>query len=489
MKIQDLETLTGLDRATIRYYETEGMFRPNRLENGYRDYSDDDKTLLIRIKLLRQIGIPLVKIKELQQGSAVLSDTLSKQIEKLHMQRDSTQRSVQLCELLLSDNVAFEDLDGALYLSRLETMPIEYPRQPEEANEYIPEFHEQLQPPWHPFRHLIGRTADIFLVQLVLTLIWIYALHLRVSDSWLFFLPPIFLAPLVLVPLEAVCYRLFGTTLGKYAMGIQVTRNDGRKHSLSTGIRRSFRAYRYGWAYGIPIMHLWAIADGWDNHKLGKIKWNDESEITYHPCHKRRLVTGFTVLILITLLGTVTNYALHLPKYAWKDLTLSELSANYNYYASQNHLKINKMNSDGSIFIPDYLGYNALREVDYIMDSGTVKGFSYGYVDAEFIRVAAIPEEFRIAMYALIVARPGHNKASLNDFYVNFRKVITAAIKDGTNYVDFIYENIKVQWSIDYKNCTYYPSSKSTGFLRANRDGSYKIDSSVNILFHLELID
>lgn len=489
MKIQDLETLTGLDRATIRYYETEGMFCPNRLENGYRDYSDDDKTLLIRIKLLRQIGIPLVKIKELQRGSAVLSDTLSKQIEKLHMQRDSTQRSVQLCELLLSDNVAFEDLDGALYLSRLETMPIEYPRQPEEANEYIPEFHEQLQPPWHPFRHLIGRTADIFLVQLVLTLIWVYALHLRVSDSWLFFLPPIFLAPLVLVPLEAVCYRLFGTTLGKYAMGIQVTRNDGRKHSLSTGIRRSFRAYRYGWAYGIPIMHLWAIADGWDNHNLGKIKWNDESEITYHPCHKRRLVTGFTVLILITLLGTVTNYALHFPKYAWKDLTLSELSANYNYYASQNHLKINKMNSDGSIFIPDYLGYNALREADYIMDSDTVKGFSYGYVDAEFIRVAVVPEEFRIAMHALLVTQPNQNEAALNNFYAIFQKKITTALTDKTNRVDFIHENIKVQWGIDFKNCTYYTSRDGNGYLRVNMDGSYKMDNSVNILFRLELIN
>ena len=489
MKIQDLEALTGLDRATIRYYETEGMLCPNRLENGYRDYSNSDKSLLIRIKLLRQMGIPLVKIKELQQGSVGLQNVLSEQIEILHQQRDGTQRSVQLCELLLSDNISFEDLDGALYLSRLETMIIEYPRRPEPALETIPEFHEEIQLPWHPFRHLIARSMDVFLIQLILTLIWVYIFRVRVSDSWLYFLPPVFLAPLMLVPLEAVCYRIFGTTVGKCVMGIQVTQNDGRKHRLSTGIRRSFRAYRYGWGWGIPVMHLWAIADGWDNHKIGKLKWNEESEITYHSCSWKNIVTAILSVAMVVFLGFGTNNVMHLPKYAGIVLTLSEFSANYNYYANQNQLKVNMMGSDGSIFISDYLGHNALREMNYIMDSGTVKGFTYGYVNAEFVRVAAVPEEFRIAMHALLITQPGQSEASLNDFYFNFRKIITAAIKDGNNRVDFTYENIKIQWRIDYRNCTYYPSSKSTGYLRANLDGSYKIDSSVNILFHLELMD
>ena len=42
MLIRDLEQQTGLDRATIRYYEKEGLLNPHRTENGYRDYSDTD---------------------------------------------------------------------------------------------------------------------------------------------------------------------------------------------------------------------------------------------------------------------------------------------------------------------------------------------------------------------------------------------------------------------------------------------------------------
>ena len=38
MLIRDLEVKTGLDRATIRYYEREGFIAPVRKENGYRVY-------------------------------------------------------------------------------------------------------------------------------------------------------------------------------------------------------------------------------------------------------------------------------------------------------------------------------------------------------------------------------------------------------------------------------------------------------------------
>ena len=36
MLIRELEQNTGLERATIRYYEKEGFITPNREENGYQ---------------------------------------------------------------------------------------------------------------------------------------------------------------------------------------------------------------------------------------------------------------------------------------------------------------------------------------------------------------------------------------------------------------------------------------------------------------------
>ena len=42
MTIKELEARTGMVRANIRYYEEEGLLAPRRLDNGYRDYSEED---------------------------------------------------------------------------------------------------------------------------------------------------------------------------------------------------------------------------------------------------------------------------------------------------------------------------------------------------------------------------------------------------------------------------------------------------------------
>ena len=46
MLIRDLEVKSGLDRATIRFYEREGLITPERKENGYRDYTEENLTIL-----------------------------------------------------------------------------------------------------------------------------------------------------------------------------------------------------------------------------------------------------------------------------------------------------------------------------------------------------------------------------------------------------------------------------------------------------------
>ena len=42
MTIKELERRTGLPRTSIRFYEQEGLLTPERRENNYRDYSEDN---------------------------------------------------------------------------------------------------------------------------------------------------------------------------------------------------------------------------------------------------------------------------------------------------------------------------------------------------------------------------------------------------------------------------------------------------------------
>ena len=74
MTIKELETSLGMTRANIRFYEQEGFLTPERGANNYRIYSEEDVETLRKIKLLRQLGLPLDTIKQVQSGELGLID-------------------------------------------------------------------------------------------------------------------------------------------------------------------------------------------------------------------------------------------------------------------------------------------------------------------------------------------------------------------------------------------------------------------------------
>ena len=57
MKINELEDLLGVSKATIRYYEDQGLVTPPRMDNGYREYSDQEVQLFQKIIVLRKLGL------------------------------------------------------------------------------------------------------------------------------------------------------------------------------------------------------------------------------------------------------------------------------------------------------------------------------------------------------------------------------------------------------------------------------------------------
>ena len=61
----EVQEKTGLSRKAIEYYEDKGLIHPQRLENGYRDYSDEDIKLLKEIALLTKLGLSLGQVKDI----------------------------------------------------------------------------------------------------------------------------------------------------------------------------------------------------------------------------------------------------------------------------------------------------------------------------------------------------------------------------------------------------------------------------------------
>jgi len=71
MTIKEVEARTELERANIRFYEREGILTAKRLKNGYRDYSEADVQVLLRVRLLRSLHISLDEIKALRDGAGI----------------------------------------------------------------------------------------------------------------------------------------------------------------------------------------------------------------------------------------------------------------------------------------------------------------------------------------------------------------------------------------------------------------------------------
>lgn len=65
MRIGALSRRSGVSRRLLRYYEEQGLLRPLRLANGYREYSESDIASVRHIRALLAAGLPTAVIARL----------------------------------------------------------------------------------------------------------------------------------------------------------------------------------------------------------------------------------------------------------------------------------------------------------------------------------------------------------------------------------------------------------------------------------------
>lgn len=123
MKINEVEALVGITRKNIRFYESEGLLTPRRnSENGYRDYGDAEVQELLRIKLMRKLGVPLEEIRRMQSGVHTVGDGMRRHLVTLERDRDNLEQAIRLCGGLTDRQERLEDLDAGNILQEMETI-------------------------------------------------------------------------------------------------------------------------------------------------------------------------------------------------------------------------------------------------------------------------------------------------------------------------------------------------------------------------------
>lgn len=94
----EIQNKTGLTRKAIEYYEEKGLIKPEKSENGYREYSEEDFEILTKISLFRKLGINISEIEELLSSDGVgLGSMLRKKQHKL----DIEEKRKNILELII----------------------------------------------------------------------------------------------------------------------------------------------------------------------------------------------------------------------------------------------------------------------------------------------------------------------------------------------------------------------------------------------------
>ena len=406
MKIQDVEIKTGLDRATIRFYEKENILTPERAENGYRNYSDADVELLLKIKLLRKLGVNLPTIKALQQGRENLTEVLTQQIQILEQQIQNDTRAKAVCIQMQNDGAQYLTLDSELYLQELNVT--------REKSSFQENFRKEI----HPVRRFLARDMDFLLIGALMNVLLIMIFRIRPCSA-VFMICIKIISYAAVLPLEAMMLHLWGTTPGKWLMGMRLEDPNGGKLSFGAGFIRTWHVTFAGLGLYIPLYSQWRLWKSYTAVSAGEgAYWDDEAEIQYSDPKALKIISAVALSVAALLLNYAASQDAILPTYRPENLTMKKFVANYRDYEklfeNDNTMILGedgkwteRINTDVEIFqIGD--GTHERKNFQYTYnEKGGIQTISFSdhWEDIQF--TSALPDYCRTALYTAVGSRPG----------------------------------------------------------------------------------
>ncbi len=483
MKIQELEQRVGIERATIRYYEKEGLVEPERNENGYRDYSEENAEELKKIRLLRQVGLSIGKIRSLQQGSGDFDKILSEQICSLTSQIAEQKRAQLLCQTLKNDNATYEDLDAEHYLGLLNELKIA---------EHVPtgnSFKEDLPEEIHPWRRYFARVLDYWLLNIAVNFVLVVLLRIRPLPGAFMNAIIAVLAGAAFIPVEAFMLSQWATTPGKFIFGIRIDSVQGGNLRFSQAFSRAGSVYAEGTFFRIPFLQIYSMLRQYckltgrsirrfiryDEVVNGpeEMPWDHESELTYNRWNWKRGVALAVLVVSAATVVTITATDAIRPRYRGSDLTIAQFAKNYNYYLElfDDETPIyDKLQPDGKKYpVPTNQIVVDLTSTD------PLKVWEYQYTEEKgFLKAITIHNKWNVVLSVTpldLAVNPSvsvlmaQNGMGLGEMAAFLKQLGSLQDRQAGSFT--FQDTIQIEWSIQAQNCTshngtYYPFEEDT---------------------------
>lgn len=249
MTIKELEISLGMTRANIRFYEQEGFLTPERGANNYRIYSEEDVETLRKIKLLRQLGLPLDTIKQVQSGELGLDTALARQQRTLEEQHAELAWADRVCASMRSDRVEYATLDAQKYLDTLD--------RPAEGEGYFSLRKDSTPMVAYPWRRFFARWLDLFLYGTLWSAFGLLVMRFNPPSNLFINLLSMYRDYATMLVVEPLLLSTWGYTPGKWIFGLRVRGENGGKISWGDAQSRTWLVFTNGCGYGVPFYNLY----------------------------------------------------------------------------------------------------------------------------------------------------------------------------------------------------------------------------------------
>lgn len=457
MNIKEIEERSGLTRANIRYYEQEGLIAPVRRENKYRDYSEEDLETLLRIALLRSLGFSLEEIRRLQSGEADFAAAMRERSAALESEGQRLLAARNVCDAISREVTSYSALRPEDYLNSFES-------------DKTAERRDIVEP--HPWRRYFARAIDLTLVGLMVSFVQFVLLHhnlVNISKGENVLCGLAGWGLLVLI--EPLLLARFGTTAGKWCMGITVTRPDGERLSYSEALNRTALVWFYGAGLGLPLVELVCSYLSYRRYTRGEeLAWEEGSVERFDERGTGKMVLLYAASTALSLALTLAmGLSAALPPNRG-DLTVAEFAENVNFYRDFfDYGERWSLDENGEWAENQYEnvvyfgGGDGPAPFTYTVEDGTLHAVHWAYTETAETIYGTGDENARMAYLALAAAQKG---TSLFNIRSVVKQIGSNSWKGDADY-SAAWKNVDMRYDARIEGEYYY----SEGFFLSTQDG------------------
>ena len=457
MNIKEIEERSGLTRANIRYYEQEGLLAPARRENKYRDYSEEDLETLLRIALLRSLGFSLEEIRRLQSGEADFAAAMRERSAALESEGQRLLAARNVCDAISREVTSYSALRPEDYLNGFE---------PDVAAKQ----RDVAEP--HPWRRYFARAIDLTIVGLMVSFVQFVLLHhnlVNISKGENVLCGLAGWGLLVLI--EPLLLARFGTTAGKWCMGITVTRPDGERLSYGEALERTAAVWLYGAGLGISIVELVCNYRSYRRYMNGEeLAWESGSIERFDERGTGRMVLLYAASTALSLALTLAmGLSAALPPNRG-DLTVAEFAENVNFYRGYfDYGQRWSLDENGEWAENQYEnvvyfgGGDGPAPFTYTVEEGTLRAVHWAYTETAETIYGTGDENARMAYLALAAAQKG---TSLFNICSVVKQIGSNSWAGDADY-SAAWKNVEMRYDARIEGEYYY----SEGFFLSVQDG------------------